>query len=182
MIVVVDMHIHTKYSDGDKTVEEVLKMGEKLGLEYISITDHNTCKQYKDNALNKNIFSGRIIKGVEMNATFKDRQIEILGYNIKDDKIIEEWSQKFFSREVLKKQQEELRQQIDETLSAMEDKANATKAQKQKNIKKIKDLIEKLKIEAKEAKARGASKAEITKINKSVAELLKVITNYQLNN
>lgn len=84
--------------------------------------------------------------------------------------------------EKLKKQQEELRQQIDETLSAMEDKANATKAQKQKNIKKIKDLIEKLKIEAKEAKARGASKAEITKINKSVAELLKVITNYQLNN
>ena len=108
----VDMHIHTKYSDGDKTVEEVLKMSEKRGLEYISITDHNTCKQYKDNALNKNIFSGRIIKGVEMNATFKDRQIEILGYNIKDDKIIEEWSQKFFSREVLKKQQEEAKRKL----------------------------------------------------------------------
>ena len=36
----VDMHIHTVYSDGDKTVEEVLKMCEKKKLEYISITDH----------------------------------------------------------------------------------------------------------------------------------------------
>lgn len=37
----VDMHIHTKYSDGNKTVEEILKMCEKNKLEYISITDHN---------------------------------------------------------------------------------------------------------------------------------------------
>lgn len=25
----IDMHIHTKYSDGDKTVEEILKMCEE---------------------------------------------------------------------------------------------------------------------------------------------------------
>ena len=40
--------MHTIYSDGDKTVEEVLKMCEAKQLEYISITDHDTCKQYQD--------------------------------------------------------------------------------------------------------------------------------------
>lgn len=28
----IDLHIHTQYSDGDKTVEEILKMCEKKGL------------------------------------------------------------------------------------------------------------------------------------------------------
>ena len=75
-IIMVDMHMHTLYSDGDKTVEEVLKMCEEKKLEYISITDHNTCKQYEDEALNKNIFTGKIIKGAEMNATFNNKKIE----------------------------------------------------------------------------------------------------------
>ena len=108
----VDMHMHTLYSDGDKTVEEILKMCEEKKLEYISITDHNTCKQYDDEALNKNIFTGKIIKGVEMNATFRNKKIEVLGYKIKEPKIIEEWSQKFFSKEVLKQQQEESKRKL----------------------------------------------------------------------
>ena len=35
----IDLHIHTVYSDGTQTVEEVLKMCEEKKLEYISITD-----------------------------------------------------------------------------------------------------------------------------------------------
>ena len=108
----IDMHMHTIYSDGDKTVEEVLKMCEERKLEYISITDHNTCKQYEDDALNKNIFKGNIIKGIEMNVTFKNRKIEILGYKIKEPKIVDEWSQKFFSEELLRKQQEEEKRKL----------------------------------------------------------------------
>lgn len=108
----IDMHMHTIYSDGDKTVEDILKMCEERKLEYISITDHNTCKQYEDDALNKNIFTGKIIKGVEMNATFKNKRIEVLGYKIKNPKIIEEWSQKFFSEEMLRKQQEESKRKL----------------------------------------------------------------------
>lgn len=108
----IDIHIHTKYSDGDKTVEEILKMCEEKKLEYISITDHNTCKQYEDKALNKNWFTGNIIKGVEMNATFKDKKIEVLGYNIKEPEIIEKWSKKFFSEEILREQQEKAKKKL----------------------------------------------------------------------
>ena len=80
----------------------------------------------------------------------------------------------------LKKQQQELRSQIDETLNVID--AKPTKTEKQKRIKEIKTLIDKLRDEAKEAKARGASKTELNKINKNIAELLKTIADYQSNN
>ena len=44
----IDLHMHTVYSDGDKAVEEILKLCEEKQLEYISITDHNNCMQYKE--------------------------------------------------------------------------------------------------------------------------------------
>ena len=72
----IDLHIHTLYSDGDKTVEEILKMCEKKHIEYISITDHDTCKQYQDEILKANtIFSGKIIKGSELHAMFQNENI-----------------------------------------------------------------------------------------------------------
>ena len=72
----IDIHMHTIYSDGDKTVEEVLKMCEDKKLEYISITDHDTCKQYDDETLKYNkIFSGKIIKGSELHAVIQNNII-----------------------------------------------------------------------------------------------------------
>lgn len=108
----VDMHMHTLYSDGDKTVEEVLRMCEEKKLEYISITDHNTTKQYGDEALEKNIFTGKIIKGAEMNATFNNKKIEFLAYNIKNLELINEWSNKFFSYDILKEKFESAKNKI----------------------------------------------------------------------
>lgn len=102
----IDIHMHTTYSDGYNTVEEVLKMCEEKKLEYISITDHDTCKQYEDEALKNNeIFKGKIIKGSELHAAFQNKSIEILAYNI-DTKVINEWFQKYYSDEKLKEQQE----------------------------------------------------------------------------
>lgn len=108
----IDLHMHTVYSDGDKTISEILKKCEEKKLEYISITDHNTCKQYQDEALKQNIFSGKIIKGSELKAIFKNKAIEILAYDIKNTEIIEKWSQKFFSEEILRKQQEDSKKQL----------------------------------------------------------------------
>lgn len=100
----VDLHMHTIYSDGDKTVKEILKMCEERKLEYISITDHNTCKQYNDKAMKESIFTGRIIRGTEQNAVSQGRNIEILGYNVDTD-IINEWCKKYYSEEKLREQQ-----------------------------------------------------------------------------
>ena len=98
----VDMHIHTLYSDGDKSTEEMLKKCEDKKLDYISITDHNTCKVYEDKAIKQNIFTGKIVLGAEMDAYMDNKSIEFLAYNIKNPEIINEWSNKFYSYEVLK--------------------------------------------------------------------------------
>lgn len=108
----IDIHMHTIYSDGDKTVEEVLKMCQERKLEYISITDHDTCKQYDDQALKNNkIVSGKIIKGTELHAVFQNKSIEILAYNI-NPTIINEWCEKYYSEDKLKEQQEIFRKRL----------------------------------------------------------------------
>ena len=108
----IDLHIHTTYSDGDKNVTEILKMCENKKLEYISITDHDTCKQYNDVALkNNNIFNGKIIIGSELHAVFQKKNIEILAYNINPN-IISKWCEKYYSEEKLREQQDICRQRL----------------------------------------------------------------------
>lgn len=108
----IDLHMHTTYSDGDKTVEEILKMCEDKKLDYISITDHDTCKQYYDEAIKNNkIFSGKIIIGSELHAVFQKRNIEILAYNIDPD-IISNWCEKYYSEDKLREQQNIYRQRL----------------------------------------------------------------------
>ena len=93
----IDMHIHTKYSDGTYTVKEVLEKAEELGLKYISITDHDNCKAYNElNTLNiKDYYSGNIIQGIELKCLYKSRLIEVLGYNY-DKEILENWLNEFY--------------------------------------------------------------------------------------
>ena len=57
----IDLHMHTTNSDGTDTTLEVIDKCEKLKLEYISITDHDTCKSYSDikNSKINKIFSGK---------------------------------------------------------------------------------------------------------------------------
>lgn len=101
----IDLHLHTTYSDGADSLIAVLKKAEGLKLEYISITDHDTCEGYKEleNIDFKKYFSGTIIKGVEIKCAYKKRLIEILGYNV-DTRVINQYMDKFheeYSKEKL---------------------------------------------------------------------------------
>ena len=85
----IDLHIHTNHSDGTDTVKELLKKAQENRLEYISITDHDTCNAY--NELKKinvhEIFQGNIIPGIEIKCSYMKRTIEILGYKIDTEKM-----------------------------------------------------------------------------------------------
>jgi hypothetical protein len=77
----IDLHIHTKYSDGSNTVEEIFKIAKSIGLTTIAITDHDTLfaisesKKYEDN------FNIKNISGVEVSTRYHDnRELHILGY------------------------------------------------------------------------------------------------------
>lgn len=76
-----DLHMHTTHSaDASSSVGQVLGACERAGLEIISITDHDTVGAYGE--IEKGIFSGRIIPGIEITCVCCGNAIEILGYGI----------------------------------------------------------------------------------------------------
>ncbi len=84
----IDLHIHTKYSDGSCSLKEVLSFANNKNLEVISITDHNNIDAYYElKALKSNIFKGKIITGVELNTSILGYNIEVLVYNFDIDKM-----------------------------------------------------------------------------------------------
>lgn len=94
----IDLHTHTKFSDGTDSAKYLLKQAEALHLDYLSITDHNTCKAYTEelNYLDiSTIFTGKIIPGVELNTKVLGIPIEVLGYGV-DPEIINNLTSKAY--------------------------------------------------------------------------------------
>lgn len=101
----IDLHMHTTYSDGDDSLKNVLSNCENLGLEVISITDHNSCKGYYEiDSFNvKDYYSGKIIIGCEFTVSFDNRVIEALGYGFDKDKV-EEYLNNYYTVDQLQKE------------------------------------------------------------------------------
>lgn len=86
----IDLHIHTMYSDGDKTPKQIIEMAKKIGLTTIAITDHNIVSGIK--TLTKEDIKGiEFIPGVELSAKTEKARMHILGYgiNINDKRLNE---------------------------------------------------------------------------------------------
>lgn len=75
-----DLHMHSDWSDGDNSIEEVARATKKMGYEYIAITDHSLTqinhgldkKGFKNqwieiDRVNKKVKGIKILKGVELN-------------------------------------------------------------------------------------------------------------------
>ncbi|MBI5475281.1 MAG: PHP domain-containing protein [Ignavibacteriales bacterium] len=75
-----DLHLHTRYSDGSYTPEEIINKAVDSGLKIISITDHDSVA-----AIEESIELGKqkgieVIPGIELSATFDGTEVHILGY------------------------------------------------------------------------------------------------------
>ena len=76
-----DLHIHTLYSDGDKTPKQIIQMAKEIGLTTIAITDHDMISGIK--TLTEEDLEGiNFIPGVEMTAKVPRARMHILGYGI----------------------------------------------------------------------------------------------------
>lgn len=96
----IDLHTHTNYSDGTWDVKKLLAEAEKAKIEVLAITDHDNVKAHleiRENDYSK-IFTGKIIRGVELNTVANNARVEFLAYDFDLDKI-NEWCNATYSNE-----------------------------------------------------------------------------------
>ena len=73
-----DLHIHTTYSDGEYTPQQVVDMAADAGLGGIAITDHDACRGISDIADSRGL---TVLAGIEISATYGG-EVHVLGLGI----------------------------------------------------------------------------------------------------
>lgn len=74
-----DMHVHSSYSDGDHTPNELIDIARKKRISTISITDHDNVLAYANLKIDKKV---SVIPGIELSANDNVGRMHILGYGI----------------------------------------------------------------------------------------------------
>ena len=80
-----DLHFHSTYSDGKKTVAELAKEIKKQKLKYCALTDHNTVdgiRELKAGLVKSGI---QVIHGVELTTKYGDDEVHVLAYDFDID-------------------------------------------------------------------------------------------------
>ncbi len=77
-----DLHIHTYYSDGTSSPQEVAQEAVDAGLSCIAITDHDTVDGVLPTRQAAKDLGLEVISGVELSCEINNKDIHILGYCI----------------------------------------------------------------------------------------------------
>lgn|SRR5690554_3239510 len=78
----IDMHIHSKYSDGILSMKEITNTLSLNGVRIFALTDHDTVDGIDEGAYEAKKHSLEFIPGIEISAEFENREVHILGYYI----------------------------------------------------------------------------------------------------
>lgn len=78
-----DLHMHTTFSDGVNTPEELVREAEKAHLCAMAITDHDNTLAFDEAKKVIDAHQDRIhlIRGVEMDTDYKGKDVHILGFH-----------------------------------------------------------------------------------------------------
>lgn len=75
----VDLHLHTNYSDGDLSPDELIMLAKENKMNLIAITDHDTVNGLKNINNKDNI---EVINGIEFSCKVDKGRLHLLGYDI----------------------------------------------------------------------------------------------------
>jgi len=75
-----DLHLHTFFSDGTFTPEELAQRGAQLGLVAMALTDHDTVEGCERMAQSCQSLGVEFIPGTELTAEFDGHEVHLLGY------------------------------------------------------------------------------------------------------
>ena len=82
----IDLHTHSKASDGELSPEDLIALAVKKGLKALALTDHDTIKGLKEAQYHAERAGIIFIPGIELEAEFTKGQLHILGLNLTDRK------------------------------------------------------------------------------------------------
>ena len=77
----IDLHVHTRASDGTCSGSDVVQLAKEQGLSAIAITDHDTISGYFEAAAEGERLGLEVVPGIEISTKY-DRAVHVLGYYI----------------------------------------------------------------------------------------------------
>lgn len=82
-----DLHLHTNYSDGTQTLEQVFSLAKEKGIEVAAITDHDTLFHFLQVQETAQRYGIKAIRGVEMSCYDFDvkKRVHIVGLWLNED-------------------------------------------------------------------------------------------------
>lgn len=78
-----DLHIHSTFSDGTFTPDEIIDRASKLGISAIALTDHNTIDGLPDLIASANEKKIDIVPGAEFSVDYNGKELHLLALFIK---------------------------------------------------------------------------------------------------
>ena len=77
---IVDLQVHSTYSDGSLTPSELFCLAQKQGVEMLVITDHDGVRGMADVKKSAKKYNFPFISGIELTVTYKGEELHMLGY------------------------------------------------------------------------------------------------------
>ncbi|RMH31048.1 MAG: PHP domain-containing protein, partial [Nitrospirae bacterium] len=77
-----DLHLHTFYSDGDRSPAEVVELAHRAQVMAMAITDHDSTAGVVEAVTVGQQVGIKVIPGVEVSARYQGKETHILGYGI----------------------------------------------------------------------------------------------------
>lgn len=98
----IDLHMHSNISnDGDFSPAELMKMCSKAGIKTAALADHNSVKEVAEAIKEGEKFGVKVIPAIEIDCTYKEYNLHVLGYNIDyNNKIFEKIEKNVFEQEL----------------------------------------------------------------------------------
>ncbi len=76
----IDLHLHTRYSDGSLTPAEVVDLAHQAGVTAMAITDHDIVDGIPHAMEAATKLGIEVIPGVELSSRFNEQELHVLGY------------------------------------------------------------------------------------------------------